>query len=188
MPVNSRHFFLILSMKRIIVTLFLTCLIFSLCFAQSEFKFSEVVKADSVKSETLASKAKAWLIAKKFSEIDTSATSTLKGNSWYKVYQKGAVSKQIHGTITYNLVLEIKDNKYRYTFDDFVFHYHKPGRNQVMVPTGKTKPLTDEKAEGWQKTWEKHKSYTKQQIKILIADLKDSMVTPTKSETKKEDF
>jgi hypothetical protein len=174
-------------MKKLLLTLALILLAVSISFAQTEFKFSEVVKADSSNAEDLSTKAKKWIVSRKFSAIDTANVPVFKGENWFKVYQKGVVSKQMHGTITYKIVLEIKDNKYRYTFSDFVFHYHKPGRNQAMVPTGKTKPLTDEKAEGWQKTWEKHKSYTKQQMEILIADLKSSMVEPKKAEIKKEE-
>jgi hypothetical protein len=174
-------------MKNIFLLATLFLLSCKFCFAQEEFKFSEIVKTDSLKAEVLSSKGKAWIISHKFSNVDTSSASGFKGDSWYRVYQKGVVSKQMHGTITYKLLLEIKDNKYRYTFTDFVFHYHKQDRNLVMVPTGKTKSLNDPKAEGWQKTWEKHKAYSKKQMEVLIADLKKSMEEPQKAIIKKEE-
>ena len=104
----------------------------------------------------------------------------LSGTNFFSVYQKGIVSKQIHGKIDYKVVLEIKNFKYRYTFSDFVFHYYKQDRTYKMVPTGKTKSLNEKKAAGWQKTWARHKSYTTQLITNLANSLKAQMAPAIK--------
>lgn len=142
---------------------------------KSTFRFSEVVIADSINEKTLARNGKNWFIKHKFQNLDSTNANLLKGEHSFLVYQQGVVSKQLHGKIFYKLSLEIKNNKYRYTFSDFTFHYYKKDRNYNMVPTGKQKPLEETEAPGWQRTWEKHKAYTSQQIQLVIEDLKVSL-------------
>jgi hypothetical protein len=163
----------------------------SIAFGQesnSDFFISEVVKVDSVDSVSLFEKGFEWFNSVGFKNIDKSQ-GKISGTSEYNVYQRGVVSNQIHGTISYTAEVEVKNSKYRYTFKNFVYHYHKQDRYGKMVPTGKKKPLSEPKAEGWQKTWDKHKAYTEKQINILIASLRESMQTPKQpSKKREEDF
>jgi hypothetical protein len=91
------------------------------------------------------------------------------------VYNKGVVSKEPHGRIRFNVQLDIKPNKYRYSFSDFVFEYYKINREYKFTPTGKEKPLEEPKASGWQKLWNKHKGTTNKEIQNYIASLKNAM-------------
>lgn len=140
--------------------------------------FAEVVKTDSLKKVQLYANAKAWLTTKGYkvfvSPADSSAGRLTAHHSFY-VYARGYVFKKIHGNITYTATIEVKENKYRYTFDNFVFHYYKEDRNHKMVPSGKEKLLEEKKASGWQSLWESHQKNTHQTITMGIADLKATM-------------
>lgn len=141
-----------------------------------EFVFSEVMMVDSLDSGTLLKIGKEWVVKNGFTSIDTSGLNEVKAENTFFVYQKGLISKQVHGKISYTFLLEVKDNKYRYTISDFTFHYYKQNRNYEMKPTGKEKSLNDPTAKGWQKTWVQHKHSTKKEILLLIQNLKESLV------------
>jgi hypothetical protein len=57
-------------------------------------------------------------------------------------------------------------------------------RTYKMVPTGKTKPLEDLKAPGWQNTWEGHREAAGKAANNLAAGLKASMKNKTPEEEK----
>jgi hypothetical protein len=93
----------------------------------------------------------------------------------FLVYTKGMVSKEIHGDIRFKVRIDIKSNKYRYQFYDFVFEYYKQNRQYQYVPTGKKKPLEDTKFPGWEKPWSRYKQETLIKINNYIASLKATM-------------
>ena len=141
--------------------------------------FYEVVSRENTPKEALYAAALGWLGAnapdyREGREADGSAY-RFTANRQFPVYAKGYVSKQLHGTISYRLTLELKDGRYRYYCNDFVFHYHKMDRNYQVVPTGRTKPLEDAKAPGWQITWKSHQEATAQAMNALAADLKNAL-------------
>ena len=49
------------------------------------------------------------------------------------------------------------------------------GRTYKMTPTGRTKPLEDAKAPGWQLTWKSHRETTVKTMNVLAADLKNTL-------------
>ncbi|MFL5729424.1 MAG: hypothetical protein ACJ75J_08040, partial [Cytophagaceae bacterium] len=104
----------------------------------------------------------------------------------FLVYTKGAISKEIHGAIRYSVKIEVKNNKYKYRFSDFVFEYYKINRNYQYLPTGQEKPLEEEKFTGWDNAWENHKKETYSRITSLIKSLKSDMGKKEKIEQKKE--
>lgn len=154
---------------------------------QKKIAFIEVVKADSLSEKTLYSNAKTWLVANGY-HITSSQADSLAGKlmatTELPVYARGYLFKKIHGKIAYTATIEIKENKYRYNFSHFVFQYHKEDRNYKMVPTGKTKPLEEENASGWQALWENHLKYTYTAVNNSISTLKAAMLA--KPEVKKE--
>jgi hypothetical protein len=154
---------------------------------QKKITFMEVVKADSLSEKTLYTNAKAWLLANGY-HITSSAQDSLAGKliATYElpVYARGYLFKKIHGKIAYTTTIEVKENKYRYNFNHFVFQYHKEDRNYTMVPTGKTKPLEEDKASGWQSLWESHLKYTYTVVTNQVAALKTAMMA--KPATKKD--
>jgi hypothetical protein len=149
--------------------------------------FYEVVTRESTPKEALYAAALGWLGThapeyREEREADGTAY-RFTATGGFPVYAKGYVSKQLHGTISYRLTLELKDGRYRYYCNDFVFHYHKMDRNYKVVPTGQTKPLEDPKAAGWQHTWKSHREATVQAMDALAADLKNAL-QPKASEAK----
>lgn len=150
--------------------------------------FTEVVKTDSLKKALLYTNAKKWLSANGFQLTATpedSAAGKLVGSQEFYLYARGYISKKIHGKIAYTATIEVKDNRYRYAFTDFMFAYYKEDRTYNMVPTGKEKPLEETKASGWQSLWEQHKKTTQTKINSSINSLKAAMpeVPKTKPET-----
>lgn len=151
--------------------------------------FYEVTSTDSIPKELLHQNAYNWLVAQKFTSIVDSLTAEghkLSAVSEYPVYATGYLTKRQNGSISYKIQIEVKENKYRYRFTDFVFHYYHENRNYQVVPTGKVKPLEDTNASGWQKTWEFNKKTTYVLVNSLISDLKKAIVyNPTQEKMAK---
>ncbi len=140
--------------------------------------YYDIVEADSLSREILSENAHRWLSAQNFASIADSVTADgykLVANNQLPVYATGYVSKKQNGIVTYNLLIELKNGKYRYRFSDFVFHYYRENRNYKLISTGKTKPLEENTASGWQKTWEYNQKLTHQTINALIETLKKEM-------------
>jgi hypothetical protein len=154
--------------------------------------FSEVILADSFPKEKLYKNSLVWLNSlnrpeEKFTffkkdSIQSSAT----GQCEFQVFSQSGLLRKMVGLITCQASIETKDNKFRYAFGDFIYHYYKEDRNYKMLKTGKTKPLEDKDAAGWQKLWEKHKHATYTKINSLIASLKVEIPKKLSSPPKKE--
>jgi len=140
--------------------------------------FMEVVEVDSIKKEELFGNAAYWLaeykkkVKNKITSFEKdSISSKMNADFRFMVYSQSGVLTKISGAITYSLSIEMKDNRYRYIFTDFVFHYYKQNRNYEYVETGVKKPLEETKASGWQKVWNNHRMtvYSKavEEIKTL---------------------
>jgi hypothetical protein len=141
--------------------------------------FYEVVNREGAPKDALYAAALGWMGTnapdyQEEREADGTAYRFLATRQ-FPVYAKGYVSKQLHGTISYRLTLELKDGRYRYYCKDFVFHYHKVDRTYKVVPTGRTKPLEDPKAAGWQQTWKAHQETVAKTMNALAADLKNAL-------------
>src|SRR5260221_12748552 len=120
-------------------------------------EFMNVVKADSLSKPLLFQNAMKYVASLKNSEekfdlkLKDSIDGKVYGQIVFFVYSQSGILKKISGTITYQLAIEVKDNKYRYQFSDYVFHYYKQDRYYNMVATGKTKSLEEPNVSGWQK-------------------------------------
>jgi hypothetical protein len=140
--------------------------------------FYDVVQADSLSKDRLLQNAQHWLTTHSFDKKTDSTTAegfSITAANQLPVYATGYVSKKQNGIVTYTVQIEVKDNKYRYWFTNFVFHYYRENRNYQLVPTGKTKPLEETTANGWQKTWDFNRKTTGQHITSLIKELKTDM-------------
>ncbi len=149
--------------------------------AQGKITFTEVVHADTLKKAILYENIKNWLAKHHYNiqtnDSDSSSIRLVTSNEFY-VYAKGYISKKAHGKISYNVTIDIKDCKYRYTINNFIFHYLKENRDYKMVPTGQTKQLEDTKAQSWQSLWESHKNATNSEITEQINSLKTAAIAP----------
>jgi hypothetical protein len=158
--------------------------------SNGKIAYEEIVKVDSASPSLLLKIAKEW-INKNFAQTEKSIrydSNSVSAKGVFLVYTKGAISKEIHGAIRYNVRIEVKNNKYKYRFSDFVFEYYKINRNYQYLPTGQEKPLEEEKFIGWEKPWENHKRETNSRISNLIQSLKVDMVKKDKIEQKKDNL
>ncbi|MBS1506600.1 MAG: DUF4468 domain-containing protein [Bacteroidetes bacterium] len=152
-------------------------------------EFSNVVVADSLAKLDLFHNAVHWTNSLKandekviLTESDSIAGKVL-GESSFFVYTQSGILKKVSGLITYKLSVEVKDNKYRYQLSNFVFHYYKQDRNYNMVETGKTKPLEELKATGWQKLWTQHRATVLAKMKASAQQLELKMIEKPKKIT-----
>ena len=163
------------------------------CDGQSSLMdFSNVVVADSLSKQSLFNNASHWLSGLKNSDEKTtlsqkdSILGKIEGESSYLVYtQQAGMLKKLSGRVSYKIFIEVKDSKYRYHFNDFVFHYYKQDRFYNMVETGKTKSLNDPSASGWQKLWDSHRSTTKNKMKEYCKQLEIKMAEKPETPSEK---
>ena len=144
--------------------------------------FYEVVKADSLPASLLYTHAKSWLRRRSYAlAVADSANGRLVASNAFGVYDRGYLTKKLHGKMHYNLTVEVKDGRYRLQSTDFVFAYYQEDHAYHQVPTGKTKPLEDPTATGWQKLWETHRKDTLLTMNSLSAELKTAMLAAPKA-------
>lgn len=175
--------------------------IFHFCFASNaqeilpvddstkRITFEAIVKVDSTPVMTLQAKGEDWMRRNFKSENSTAQSDAISGyiqsEGSFFVYTKGMVSKEIHGAIRFKVSIDVKANKYRYKFYDFVFAYYKQNRQYQYVPTGKVKPLEDKKFPGWEKPWQRYKNETYVKINAYISSLNTAMIYKKPVEEKK---
>ena len=144
--------------------------------------FYAVVKADSLPAGLLYAHAKAWLHRRGYVLAGAdSAAGRLEATHAFGVYDRGYITKRLHGKMNYRLTLEVKNGRYRSQFTDFSFAYYQDDRTGRPLPTGKTKPLEDLTAPGWQKLWEAHRHDTQLTVTGLSAELKTAMLAVPKA-------
>ena len=150
--------FIFETMKKLII-LFLTTVAFN-AFAQDMFfpvnnigkyEFSEVVELHGIDKETLfkngqkfMKKVKVLKSKRKFYTEERESYTISNRGSFY-VYRLGSVKKGIGGAVEYDLTLEIKDGKYRYTLTNYIFNEYQKNRYGKYEPLkGKYMPLEAE--------------------------------------------
>ena len=165
---------------------FLTGLITTNSFSQDfpldtkgKISYSDVIEVDSLKMEDLFRNGVKWFTTLQHEKVLIARKDSLSGNlsgySSFLVYSQLDALKKVSGRISYALSIDVKDNKYRYCFTDFVFHYCKPDRSYKMVETGRTRMLEDVEAPGWQKLWIRHRGTTNKKLLSNIVRLNLTM-------------
>lgn len=163
---------------------------FPLDSTTKKINYTDIVPADSLTSAQLYKNTTEWM-GKNFkpeTNYDTQFNlleGYVKCSASQMVYTKGMMSKEIHGRITYDVSVDIKNHKYRYTFTNFIFEYYKQNRQYKYEPTGRKKPLEEPKYPGWQTVWNKHRINTHNTVLKYIESLKSAML---KVETKVSDL
>jgi len=149
----------------------------------SVMDFANVVVADSLSKEFLFHNARRWVDRLQASSEkvvlsqNDSILGKIEAESSYLVYtQQAGILKKLSGRVSYKISIEVKDNKYRYHFSDFMFHYYKQDRYYNMVETGKVKSLNEQSASGWQKLWDSHRSTTQNKMKEYSKQLEIKMI------------
>ena len=136
----------------------------------------EVVRADSLATGPVCVQARAWLRRRGYAlALADSAAGRLEATHAFGLYDRGYVSKKLHGQVRYGLTVEVKPGRYRLRLHDFVFAYYREDRTGRFVPSGKTKPLEDPAAPGWQALWESHRRDALLTATRLAAELKTAV-------------
>lgn len=145
--------------------------------------FYEVVAVDTVPRDTLWKNARIWMksiLNEKGDKItdEQYLYGTIEANTSFMVYVSSMISKIPHGKIYYDVSLDVKDKKYRYTFTNFRFQYYKQDRKDLKYyPVhNQFKALEAEKFGGYQNAWDDHKYELKRRIDSQIANLKRTIV------------
>ena len=170
-------------MFRFCLALMLFCISFT-CFSQDKkgsdttqkVVFTEVVKVDSVNRFDLYLKAVKWVEKQKFEvvEEDQLGGKIIAKNSFIVYTDKGVLAKP-NGDFTHDVVIELKDGRYRYTFSNFIYRQYKQDRNLKYVPVKGQKPIEDGKAAGWKKQWGKNKIQVTNKINDYISSLNNML-------------
>lgn len=171
-------------MRALILALMLTPLsVFAQDLPRNEtgrIEYTEVVKVDSANAAILYSNAKIF-IAKSFKSAknvtdlsdENSKTVIIKGNMPVSVRSMGSFWD--YGVVWFQISIQCKDGRYKYSITDFV-HEDKPGPRGANGGS-----LESEKPECGtlklpKKYWEYIKTDADQTTKTLIADMKKAMV------------
>ncbi|MDX2188888.1 MAG: DUF4468 domain-containing protein [Bacteroidota bacterium] len=143
--------------------------------------FYEIVTVDTVSRDTLWKNARVWLrslLTEKGDKVTSEEFmfGTLEASTSFNVFIPSVISKIPHGKISYDVILEIKDKKYRYTFTNFKFYKYKQNRQLKYDLTKEMKPLEDEKYFGSQGVWNSHRAELKRRVEGQILQLKKQIV------------
>ena len=119
-------------MKHRYLFFFLTGLVTTNCFSQDfpldtkgKISYSDVIEVDSLNEEDLFRNGVKWFTTLQHEKVVITGKDSLNGNlsgySSFLVYSQSDALKKVSGRISYSLSIDVKDNKYRYCFTDFVF-------------------------------------------------------------------
>ena len=175
-------------MRHLFASMFLL-LFFQCSFAQSKKEpkdtvtvkkvlYSEIVRVDSSTRFELYKKAAKWIEGQAFEiiEEDPYSSKIIAKHSFIVYTDKGVLAKP-NGDFSYDIVLEAKEGKYRYTFSNFVYRRYKQDRQDLLkyIPVKGKKPIEDTKAPGWKKQWIKDKMQVSSKIEAYIVSLNNAM-------------
>ena len=96
----------------------------------------------------------------------------LKNKGSFFVYNLGSVKKSIAGAVEYDITLEFKDEKCRYTITNYLFNPYKRNRYGKFEPiNGKYKALEKEVSKSNMKEWKMHRKEVCEKSQALIINL-----------------
>lgn len=153
-------------------------------------EIAEVGLADSISKEILFANSKRWMHhlnqeeGKVNSAVIDSIAAKISGDFEFPVYSQSGILRKMTGSISYHFSIEAKDGKYRFSFNDFVYHYYVQDRNYKLVKNGRTKPLEEVEAVGWQKLWTEHRRTAYSKVSGQIEDLKARIIETPKATDK----
>lgn len=105
----------------------------------------------------------------------------------FYVYRIGSVKKGIAGAVEYDITLDLKDDKYRYTITGFQFNEYQKNRYGKYEPIkGKYTPLEMEASSLNAKEWEMQKEVVFDKTQELIMNLNGEMIYAEEKKSKKE--
>ena len=133
-------------MKKTLFILFVICFYSNVIFAQEKITFSEVIKVDSIKTESIFVAIKEWLSMefKKGNnavELQDKEAGLIVINavSDYKYSEGGLSYTWATGTVEYKINIQIRDDRFKVMITNFV-HKGATGKDHLGVLTTKEEP------------------------------------------------
>ncbi len=147
-----------------------------------KYTFTDVIEAYGLDKEKLLSNGEKFMhqvkvlnSKKKHYKIEKENYVIINKGSFY-VYRIGSVKKGISGAVEYDIVLEIKDGKYRYTITNFKYNEYQKNRYGKYEPINKKLvPLEMEVSSINKKAWENHQQVVYDKSLKLIQNLFSAM-------------
>jgi len=178
-------------MKKLIICLF-TASAFLSAAAQSDsiprnaegkYEYSEVVNVDSASAAKLYSNAKLFIVTafksgKAVTQLNDDAAKTVAGNGNVQIVLKGLASSGVTKRVSFSILIQCKDGRYKYTINDFQISFKSDMINRTF-------PFEDEK--GFKnkllttKRTEELYEIFKGDMNTLISDLKKAMASQSES-------
>jgi hypothetical protein len=158
-----------------------------------KYTFYEVVEIPGMKQddlfkngESFLKKVKVLKSKKKYLNVNKEDYTITNKGSFY-VYQYGSIGKAIAGAVEYDISLEVKEGKYRYTITNFIFNEFQRNRYGKYEPiNGKNTPLEMEVSDMNKKGWEKHRQVVYDKSQELIQNLQSEMIYTEESKKSKK--
>ena len=158
-----------------------------------KYEFNEVVELNKLDKDKLflngqkfMEKIKILHSKKKFYK-EEKENYTIKNRGSFYVYRLGSIKKRIGGAVEYDLTLEIKDEKYRYTLTNFIFNEYQKNRYGKYEPIkGKYTPLEAQASSLNKKEWDKQRQVVFDKSQELIQNLYSNMIYAEEKKKKKD--
>jgi len=158
-----------------------------------KYELSEVVEMSGMDKEKLYENGQKFMKKVKVLNSKTKLYSedksnySLKNRGSFYVYRTGSMKKGIDGAVEYDLTIDIKDSKYRYTLTNFVFNEYKKNRYAKYEPIkGKYTPLEMQVSSINSKEWEKQRQVVYDKSQELIQNLYSDMLHVEEGKKKKK--
>ncbi|MCG8310678.1 MAG: DUF4468 domain-containing protein [Cytophagales bacterium] len=157
-----------------------------------KYTFIEVVELTGMKKDLLFENGKKFM--KKIKVLNSKTGYLRVDNENYEIYNRGSfyvyrigsVKKGIGGAVEYDIKLEFKDDKYRYTIANFMFNEYRKNRYGKFEPVnGKYTPLEKEVSTLNKKEWDKHRAVIYEKTRELIRNLYGQMIYEEEKKNKK---
>ncbi len=174
-----------------ITLVFLPLLLFFPVWAQTslpldergKISYVEIVEAPAVSESQLFQNAKEFAgqlsvrdSRKKFLVVDEDSLSVSSRGS-YSVKNMLTIGKRIDGVVSFNVNIQVREGRYRYIINDFIFQEYAKNRYGKFMPVkGKTRPLESGITGPNKKQWEAYQNSTDERIQELILALKGNMM------------
>jgi hypothetical protein len=139
-----------------------------------------------INGEKFMKKIKVLHSKTKYLKVNNADSQIFNRGSFY-VYRRGSIKKGIAGAVEYDIALDFKDDKYRYTISGFQFNEYQKNRYGKYEPIkGKYTPLEMEVSSLKAKEWEAQKEVVFDKTQELIVNLDGDMIYAEEKKSKKE--
>lgn len=110
----------------------------------------------------------------------------VSGKGSYGVSNAYTIGKRIDGIVVFDMMLEAKEGRYRYTITNFVFRAFERNRYGKFVPSNQRDIPLERPPSGLQKKqWETNLVKADENIRSLIVDLLEEMARSSEKKNKK---